>query len=554
MPRPSKHLPSPPRRSLGLVVLAILVVGLAVRLPLLVRVGNIWDTLFFYHWANEAARRPIGELYADPARFGVLPLNYPPAYVYVLSLLPRLHDAVSGGARWSDPAIERGLMREGLRRPYQAFASQVQAAGFASRSIGAAQLDVARQEAHWLGLESELARAAPRTYGELAAFQTRYVVEGRHLGRQHALMVLVLKLPPLLGDLALAGLMLLAGVRLAGERRAVIACAAVFFNPVLIFNSAYWGQADSVAMVPMLACLVALAARRWHWVGALLALALLTKLQTIVIAPMIIAVVLAAFREQARGESDGREPSVWSCLGRAGIGAALVTLPLVLPVALAGGLGRLAAAYTGLASQYPFLTLRAFNLWWLLTPGSAMLGFPGFGRDDAPLVLGVTPKAIGLILLAAAALLVIATVVRRRGDHEAIVVGSLALAMAFFCLPTEIHERYGYAIVPFAVLAWLVSLPRYGLVAAAASVTHLANLMLAIVVDQPLGTPGDALLRALAASPAVTGTVAVANLALLAIVARDLVRLASNAPLETAGSFSTRRGGVEKNGPRKGRS
>jgi Gpi18-like mannosyltransferase len=326
----------------------------------------------------------------------------------------------------------------------------------------------------------------------------------------------------------------------------------VLLNPVVIHDSAYWGQVDSIPTALVIACLLALIAHRW-WLAALLqGLALLTKPQTLVIAPVVGAVVLVALLRLRRRET-GSERKDLARLAVALAVACLGVAVILAPIVRGGALGALVDAYAGLGSQYPYLTLCAFNLWWFLTAGDPIASFGSSPRDDVAAIFGVTPKAIGIALLLVAAGFVLAAIVRRRGDRAVVVLGALTMAMAFFCLPTEIHERYGYPISTLAILAALAVGRRYWWVAAASSLTHFANALFGGLAGRPGGCPTTGITLALASTPALTYAIAAVNLVLLAIVAIDLHRLAfGSSDLVTASPAGRlRRGGIA--GPRRRR-
>jgi len=540
-PTPSSGSRSATSRTLyvasALVVIAV--AGIAVRAVLMPQLGHVADTFDFFEWASSLAKRPVAAVYLDPEQANGVQVNYPPAYLYVLSLLPGLHDTCVGGVPWSDPGIVQGLRREAMRLLYRDFAERVRDAGTARRTLGAKAYSDTVADMESAGLGEEFRDARVRTYADLVEFFEQHLLGGSHLGAGHRSVLVFLKLPAVLADLALAGLLFAAGWRWAGRWPAVLAAGGVFLSPVVVHDSAYWGQVDSIPTALVVACLMALVARVWWLVFLVLVVALLTKLQAIIIAPIVVAVVVATLASRwagSAGEVRKEATRLAAALAVAGLGAAVLLFPIVRGSALKQLLG----IYTGLGSQYPYLTVRAFNLWWFFTTGDPIITFEASPRDDVATFIGVTPKAIGFVLLLAVVGFVIAAILKRRGDRPTVVLGALLIAMAFFCLQTEIHERYGYPIVPLAIMAALVLKRRYWWVAAGASLTHFANLLFAGLAERPGGPPAGGITLALATTPALTYAVAAVNLALLAIAASDLYRLAfvspltGNQPAETA--------------------
>ena len=73
-----------------------------------------------------------------------------------------------------------------------------------------------------------------------------------------SVLVVLLKVPAVAADIAIAVLLYRAGRRWFGERRGVLAAALFLFIPVTWYDSALWGQVDAVAALFMLAALVLL--------------------------------------------------------------------------------------------------------------------------------------------------------------------------------------------------------------------------------------------------------------------------------------------------------
>ena len=106
------------------------------------------------------------------------------------------------------------------------------------------------------------------------------------------LQSILIKLPGVVADLGVAVLIYYAARLTVAEGRKEtlpIAAAALWaFNPAIIYVSAYWGQVDSIHTFWLLAALLAALGRRWGWSGVFMALSLLTKLQAIVLLPLLL--------------------------------------------------------------------------------------------------------------------------------------------------------------------------------------------------------------------------------------------------------------------------
>lgn len=252
--------------------------------------------------------------------------------------------------------------------------------------------------------------------------------------------LLLIKLPGLLCDLLTIGLIYLWSRRWCSDRAAAGISALYTLAPPVWINVAWWGQVDAFLMLPMLLSVVLLdrAGGRWSWLAW--AVALLIKPQAIIVAPLLYVATLR--RHGTRGLLQG---------GALAIG--LIVLGC-LPLVLAGQGPGLMQAYLGSVGRFPKLTNGAWNLWYLVTGGVDTLDW---GQGLGPLSFHL----IGFLLLGLVVLLVCVALffTPLRDDGRLRVEGAAVLALAFFMLPTEIHERY--AFLPLAFLALrLASAPR----------------------------------------------------------------------------------------------
>ncbi len=241
--------------------------------------------------------------------------------------------------------------------------------------------------------------------------------------------LVLIKLPGLLADLATIALVFAWGRRWWSPRRAAALAALYACSPPVWINVAWWGQVDALLLLPLVAMVMLLerGAGRWSWLCW--TVALLIKPQAIVLAPLLYGATLRL--HGSRGVASGM-----------GLSLALFAGACV-PLVLAGQGAGLAQAYLGSVGRFPKLTIGAYNLWHLLTWGQ--------GGDDARLLFAlVSYRLVGVMLVGGAALLVLVALLRgRRGLWAE---GAATLALAFFVLPTQIHERYLFLSLVFVAL------------------------------------------------------------------------------------------------------
>ncbi len=202
-------------------------------------------------------------------------------------------------------------------------------------------------------------------------------------------------------------------------------------------NAAAWGQFDALLAVLVMAAIVALLHERPLTAGALVGLALGTKLLVIVAVP-----VLAVWTWKRFGA--GR------LAGGTLAGLAVIAL-LSLPYLIAGAGGRMLQAYAGAVDYYPVRTAEAYNGWYLLDRFDvAVRGIPApIARLDSRSLAGpVTFREAGVAAFAAYLAMVLVGLARRPAA-AALVFASAMSYFAFFMLATQVHQRY---LVPAAAL------------------------------------------------------------------------------------------------------
>ncbi|HEY8180529.1 MAG TPA: hypothetical protein VIH33_09025, partial [Candidatus Limnocylindria bacterium] len=313
----------------------------------------------------------------------------------------------------------------------------------------------------------------------------------------------LVKLPGILADAGVAAMLFLYARRFldgkfgawTGEWLGVIAAALYLFNPGTVFNSAVWGQVDSVGALAVLVTLYWLA-RGWTELAAVGAVvALLIKFQYAFVIPIVAIVGLKRhlFGRSADPEQEGRQDllRVLTSLA-AGLGTLVVLIwPFGLSIwAPSQPTHGLIDRFISAANLYQGLTINAFNLWRNAWSG---MGDTITWGCDAPnpqgcvdgagvaFTLGstsVTWQLVGAMLFGVAALIAYWQLARR-DDPEGLLFGALVLAVAFFALPTRVHERYMFPALalaaPLVLRRWPTS--RGWLIAAIVGAAALALML-----------------------------------------------------------------------------
>jgi hypothetical protein len=309
----------------------------------------------------------------------------------------------------------------------------------------------------------------------------------------------LIKIPPIIGDLALGYLAWSMTKELgASERVARLAAILVLFNPVTWFDSVVWGQVDSVGVVFLLLALRELWRDRPERSAILATVAALIKPQLGILIPIVAIVVIRRAFWPKGGFGDEGEPdwlpSTTSLEARIRVvTTALAGLLTAILVSLPFGLSfpGLIAQIFKTAAGYPYLSVNAFNPWALVTqatadgqdqsialtkswlcdstitpapPGELRIGdwllysWPASTQTCEPgVMIGALPASLvgaGMFLIVAA---IVVWLVARRPDRITMLVGLAVLSLAFFVLPTRVHERYLFPLAAIGAILAAVS-------------------------------------------------------------------------------------------------
>jgi len=285
----------------------------------------------------------------------------------------------------------------------------------------------------------------------------------------------LIKVPPILADLALAWLVRSMAIELGIGRRAALASAViVIVNPITWFDSVVWGQVDAVGVVFLLLALRELWRDRPERSAFLTVVAALVKPQLGIMVPLVAAVAIrrAFWPDGGFGADDAperrRTTSDWEWRTQGPLRVVTTGLVgLITAVALSAPFG---LSIVGLLEQvgtaaagYPYLTVNAYNPWALLSldgvglaaSGQWLRDVAGSGPGEAvAFMFGPVPAlAVGTALLLVA-IGAVSLAVARRPDRITMLVGLIVLAFVFFIVPTRVHERY---LFPFFALAAILA-------------------------------------------------------------------------------------------------
>ncbi len=267
---------------------------------------------------------------------------------------------------------------------------------------------------------------------------------------------LIFKLPNLLTDVGIAWMIW----RVAGSSpRRFVLPLLYLFNPVIIFNSAYWGQADGFHTFIVLAGLILCFNKRLVLAAVVLGFACTVKPHSVLAIPLVI---VAAWMQGTR---------LARLLICCGIGLAAFLVPFV-PFALGTNpftftLDRIRITM----DMYPYASVNALNLWY--AAGQNWI-------DDSTLIWGIVRiRVVGIVCVSGGAALMLWQLLRSGGEfaRQYWRVAAGLFMLTFFC-STRVHERHVYpafAMLLCAAPLWNKAFYAYALL----SLTCFVNMMLA---------------------------------------------------------------------------
>jgi Gpi18-like mannosyltransferase len=275
-----------------------------------------------------------------------------------------------------------------------------------------------------------------------------------------------MKLPASLADIALG--VLVASELRSRSRWALAAGLGILLHPAVIDVSAWWGQYESIYVLFGLVAYL-LAVRGYTLpAAAMLAVALMTKPQALPFVVPFAAWFLAR---------DGWLGAVKAAI----VGAAVIVL-LWAPFLGAGGpagYARNLGEYQG--DIFAILSLRAWNVWWLV---QEFLAGGSFVSDQGAILGPITLRHVGY-LVAGILEVVVFLAVLRSPTRRTLALGLAAAVLVAFMFLTTMHERYAFGALVF--LALLIPERRLLVTWIVFGVAYTLNLLAAVPPSAEIG-------------------------------------------------------------------
>lgn len=246
----------------------------------------------------------------------------------------------------------------------------------------------------------------------------------------------LLKLPAILCDLACGWLLYREAAGRLSVSQALFLCAAYLYNPVILLNSAVWGQVDSVFTLFLLLMCLALVKGRLLPAYIAFCAGLLLKPQMLIFSPVLLAgimdqVFLHGFSLRRLGKN---------------LLSALLSLAGTLCLCLPFGMDNVWRQYFSTVESYPYAAVNACNLW-------GMLGLNWVSQDNT--FLGISYRLYGYAFILLIVVMILSVSLRHGDDREKYPFLAAVLILTLFTFSVRMHERYLYPGLILLLLAFI---------------------------------------------------------------------------------------------------
>ncbi|MFQ3573566.1 MAG: glycosyltransferase family 39 protein [Thermodesulfovibrionales bacterium] len=244
---------------------------------------------------------------------------------------------------------------------------------------------------------------------------------------------LLLKLPSLIAEVLSMFLIInLAKKKGTTTGNTIISLALFAFNPVVIIDSALWGQIDSFLALFILGFLIALIEKRLILASVLFALSIMIKPQGLVFTPIFVAYLYSIRDIKA--------------VSKACVASMATILPLILPFSINEGFMWIPKLLNTMFTEYPYATLNTFNFY-------ALIGKNWSPIDDRWFFLSF--RMWGFIAVFSITLFSIYLYIKSRYEHKIVLV-SLIIVLSVFMFSVKMHERYMVTSMVIFALAFVL--------------------------------------------------------------------------------------------------
>ena len=243
---------------------------------------------------------------------------------------------------------------------------------------------------------------------------------------------LLIKLPAIIADIVSGYLIYKIASKKLSSGISIMLAALYLFNPAVITDSSLWGQVDSVYTLFIALMVWLISERKMEISYFIFAICILIKPQAFIYTPLVIFGIIENYIYP-----EFKSKELLKSIG-IGIGAIAFMVLLAMPFNFMAVLEQ----YTKTLSEYPYFTINALNLWGML----------GLNWDKLTTAGNIIGYIILVLIVAASAYVFFKSKNKSKYYYTAAV-----LALFTFMLSTKMHERYGFPVMIFLLLAIIES-------------------------------------------------------------------------------------------------
>ncbi len=300
----------------------------------------------------------------------------------------------------------------------------------------------------WINWSNSLARVGPGQFYALnwSDYLPTYLYVLWFFGVVHNLIpqfpqIYLMKIPAVISDLAIGWIIYKLVREKRSAREALLAASFFIFSPFVIFNSSIWGQVDAVLSLILVGSVYFLVTNKEGPAFILLGLAFLFKPQALFFLPLYVLFISHNSRNSGRLISQEKSlliPGIFNKLILFVGTIFLVGLPFFMNDPFFG----LPKMINRSANTYEILSANAMNLW----------GIFGTWATDKANFLSLSFEVWGLLFLSLGLGFAWLSFLIRK-DKDSIFLAASLIVLAYFTLPTRVHDRWLFPFFPF-FLVW----------------------------------------------------------------------------------------------------
>lgn len=265
----------------------------------------------------------------------------------------------------------------------------------------------------------------------------------RHMIPSLAANTILIKMPAVICDLVTGALIYKMAHKHFDEVASIWFACFYLFNPVVLIDSAMWGQVDSVFTLCVVVMIYLIAEHKLIPAYFVFAIGILIKPQTLILTPVLGYGIL----DQIILDDKKKGSAYWQQFFTH-LGCGLLAIASMFVLAIPYGVEPVWKQYTETLSSYPYASVNAYNFW-------EMFKLNWHSQDE--MFLGVkysTWGSVFIVLICVAATIFCVLNRKKKNGGKYFFYGAF-IAAGFFTMSVRVHERYMFPVFALLLCAFL---------------------------------------------------------------------------------------------------